>query len=155
MKVSRSNDQVTRDVKAPTVSHIFPIQVTQSVRFQSSGAVIDKATISVRGRVLSTIVPTPLTSSNDTLPDQGVALDFFKEKAFHGALVPVDDVRITLYVSDGCTPSLIICVLTENLTWEKVGGSIHKEEVCAGSDSGEVVKTLIYSSDGNVGYLRQ
>jgi hypothetical protein len=137
--------------KATSV-HTFPLQIDESVRFETSGAFVDKATLIVGGRTLSVIRP---HYDDDTVdPPPARMLAFFRDVPLHAALMNGVPAQVTLEVSDGRLPSLTFHVLRDSLTWPKLGSTVYREEVYASCDEGEVLKVLLYVMNGGVGYVR-
>lgn len=132
--------------------YTFPLQMAESVRFETTGAYVDKATLMVNGRILSVI--RPQYDDFDEAPPARM-LTFFRDKPFHGALANGVDVKITLEVSDGRIPSVVFHILNNSLTWPDVGSTTYKEDVFASSDSGECAKEIMYIMNQGVGYIRR
>jgi hypothetical protein len=108
-----------------------------SVFFAAKGAIIKKAILRANNSVLSIIYPAT------AMGDECTSLEFFGKEAFHGKLAEKWEVYVELYVEDGIP--ILIMTPTSTLTWEKVCNTQYSVEVCAGSSTGPVSKTLIYT----------
>lgn len=167
-----------------TVIYPFPVQVTESVWFKVSGARVDKAILTVNDTTMGVLEPeyatddtakdTPIdtiadstnninntannttnnstNNTNDAPPD--IDLKFFGDKPFHGGLANKCKITVSLYVSDGRTPSLSMGCINDSLTWDKVGGNIYEESVQASSNTGVKTRTIVYTPN-KCGFRRQ
>ncbi len=152
-----------------TIAYPFPLQINESTWFGAKGAIIDKAILTANDVVLSIIVPTYKSEetedcgpndeelltlrevvetpkpTEDPVDPTEVDLDFFGKVPFHAALASNWNVKITLYVSDGNLPSLVFKTAKESVTWQSLHTNTYEEDVVAGSNSGPVNRTLIYT----------
>lgn len=138
----------------PLIGFQFPMVVTESMFFASKNAWVEKAVLSVntpegRNIILSIFKPIiPVDVTKEEPPE--IDLDFFNGVPFHGGLASKWNVLLTVYTRDSRTPSIIFKpadMPTGNLTWESLGRNMYKEIVTAGSEAGQVTKTLIYLPD--------
>lgn len=133
------------------VAHSFPLQIFDSLYFMARGAFIDKAILSAGDMPLSIIKPQYDDVNSDIPPD--TQLPFFGDKPFHASLASRWGVKITLYAHNG-TPSLVFMPLYNSITWKDVPSGMYCETVTAGSDAGEVTRTLVYTPERG-GYKRE
>ena len=137
----------------PLTAYPFPIQMSDSLVFTARGAFIEKAVLSSGIMPLSIVKPkykSHILKSGDVPPDTELA--FFGDKPFHCGLAFNWNVKITLYTTGG-TPTLIFIPRGKALSWKDIPKGVLYDAVVAGSDSGEVTKTLVYTSERG-GYSR-
>lgn len=140
-----------KPVSSAVAVHSFPLQIFDSLYFMARGAFIDKAILSAGEMPLSIIKPQYDDTDSDSPPD--TQLLFFGDKPFHAALASRWGVKITLYARGG-TPSLVFMPLNNSTTWKDVPSGVYCETVTAGSDAGEVTRTLVYTPERG-GYKRE
>lgn len=131
------------------IQYSFPLHVADSVWFAATGAFIEKAVLAANGVALSIFKPhyAELEEPSMAAMPTEVDLKFFGDLPFHGALARGCNATITLFCKDKRVPSLIFKPADKTVTWDTLMSPLYSEVVTAGSDAGEVIKTLVYTQD--------
>ncbi len=141
------------------VKFAFPVRGDDSMMFSSKGAPIDKAVLLVNGRVLAVVRPpssedVEAPATTNEVPVE-TTLDFFGGIPLHNALLKDATTQVVLFARGESVPSLTIQVMQHCVTWDSIGGDIHRDIVTVTNEAGETrSKTLLYHISGAFGYER-
>lgn len=140
----------------PTSTHVYPPPMHASCELAVCGAYVKRAYLyaatGADQRLLAVASPDYGREVSQEMIEAGNApqapLDFYRGRPVHFGLMKDWGISVVLEAYGEKPPYLMGAETVESLTWDTIGGDVYRENVCVGSDSGYVGRTMVFFRSG-------